>query len=113
MYPQTDSNRIGMTGLSGGGWQTIMLSSLDTRIAAAAPNAGYIGLVSRADYPADRGDLEQNPSDLLTIADYSHLTAMLAPRPALLIYNESDDCCFSSARAWPSVYKPVIPFYQL
>jgi len=113
MCPQTDPARIGMTGLSGGGWQTIMLSSLDTRIAAAAPNAGYIGLACRAEYPADRGDLEQNPSDLLTIADYSHLTALLAPRPALLIYNDHDDCCFSSPRAWPSVFKPVIPFYEL
>ena len=36
------------------------------------------------------GDVEQNPSDLLTLADYPHLTALLAPRPALLIYNEKD-----------------------
>jgi hypothetical protein len=113
MYPASDSTRIGMTGLSGGGWQTIMLSSLDTRIAAAAPNAGYIGLADRAHYPQDQGDLEQNPADLLSIADYSHLTAMLAPRPALLIYNEHDDCCFSSPRARLSVFEPVIPFYQL
>jgi len=110
MYPETDSTRIGMTGLSGGGWQTIMLSSLDTRISAATPNAGYIGLAARAHYPQDQGDLEQNSADLLSIADYSHLTAMLAPRPALLIYNEHDDCCFSSPRARLSVFEPVIPF---
>ena len=52
------------------------------------------------------------PADLLSIADYSHLTAMLAPRPALLIYNEHDDCCFSSlAHVFPS--NRVDPFYQL
>src|SRR4029077_6338833 len=33
--------------------------------------------------------------------------------PALLIYNDHDDCCFGSPRAWPSVFKPVIPFYEL
>lgn len=113
MHPSADPGRIAMTGLSGGGWQTIILSSLDTRMSATAPNAGYIGLEYRAEFREDIGDLEQNPNDLLTIADYTHLTAMLAPRPTLLIYNENDDCCFKSYRARPSVFEPIIPFFQL
>ncbi|MEK7400586.1 MAG: hypothetical protein AAB116_26885 [Candidatus Poribacteria bacterium] len=113
MHPSTDPKRVAMTGLSGGGWQTIILSSLDTRITATAPNAGYIGLNYRADFIEDCGDLEQNPNDLLTIGDYPHLTAMLAPRPTLLLYNEKDDCCFQTHRARPSVYEPVIPFFKL
>ena len=113
MHPRTDPERIAMTGLSGGGWQTIILSSLDTRISAVTPNAGYIGLDYRTQFREDIGDLEQNPSDLLTIADYSHLTAMLAPRSTLLIYNEEDNCCFKSYRAHPSVYEPVVPFFEL
>jgi len=113
MHPNTDTQKIAMTGLSGGGWQTIILSSLDTRISASAPNAGYIGLDYRADFIEDTGDVEQNPNDLLTIADYSHLTAMLAPRPTLLLYNEKDDCCFQTHRAKPSVYEPIIPFFEL
>ncbi len=112
-YPSTDPQRLAMTGLSGGGWQTILLSALDTRISTIVPNAGYIGLESRVVHRGDIGDLEQNPTDLVSIADYPHLTAMLAPRPALLIYNEKDDCCFVSERARPSVYDPVIPFYRL
>ncbi|MBD3181540.1 hypothetical protein GF312_04555 [Candidatus Poribacteria bacterium] len=112
-HANSDPERIAMTGLSGGGWQTIILSSLDTRISATTPNAGYIGLDYRTQFREDVGDLEQNPSDLLTIADYTHLTAMLAPRHALLIYNEKDDCCFQSYRSEISVYKPIIPFYQL
>lgn len=112
-HPSVDPERIAMTGLSGGGWQTITLSSLDPRIRLSVPNAGYIGLAVRTDFPQDIGDLEQIPVDLLMIADYTHLTAMLAPRPALLIYNVKDDCCFQSDRAWPSVYEPIVPFYAL
>jgi hypothetical protein len=112
-HPSTDPERVAMTGLSGGGWQTIILSSLDTRIRLAVPNAGYIGLTPRTEHPGDIGDLEQNPTDLVSIADYTHLTALLAPRPALLIYNVKDDCCFEAHRARPSVFDPLIPFYRL
>src|SRR2546422_7998332 len=31
---------------------------------------------------------------LLSGVDYTHLTAMMAPRPTLLIYDAEDDCCF-------------------
>ena len=112
-YPTTDPQRVGMTGLSGGGWQTIILSALDTRISVAIPNAGYIDLHNRLAHRSDIGDLEQNPTDLVSIADYTHLTAMLAPRPALLLYNEKDDCCFVAERAKPAVFDPLVPFYQL
>src|SRR5947209_8293685 len=46
-HPHADPGRLAMTGLSGGGWQTIWLSALDRRIAATAPDAGYIGLHAR------------------------------------------------------------------
>ncbi len=106
-----DPDRIAVTGLSGGGWQTIILGALDTRVRLAVPNAGYIGLDSRVRHRADRGDIEQNAADLAATADYPLLTAMLAPRPALLLYNEYDDCCFQTARARPSVFEPVRPLY--
>lgn len=109
---QVDPERIAVTGLSGGGWQTIVLAALDTRVRLAAPNAGYIGLDCRVNHRADRGDIEQNASDLAATADYPTLTALLAPRPALLMYNEFDDCCFQTARARPSVYEPVRPLYD-
>lgn len=110
--PNADPDRVAVTGLSGGGWQTIFFSALDLRVKAAAPNAGYIAMDARARFVGDVGDIEQNPADLVRIADYSHLTAMLAPRPALLIYNRKDDCCFPSERAKTSVYDPVVPLYE-
>ncbi|MCC6798433.1 MAG: acetylxylan esterase [Candidatus Hydrogenedentes bacterium] len=112
-YPAVDTNRVAMTGLSGGGWQTIILSSLDPRIAVSVPNAGYSGIDMRVAYQSDIGDLEQIPPDLLTIADFSHLTALLAPRPTLLIYNAKDECCFKADHMAPSVFDPVKPFFAL
>jgi hypothetical protein len=112
-HKNTDLERVAVTGLSGGGWQTIVLSALDTRVRLSAPNAGYIGLGPRIEYRGDTGDLEQNACDLVSVADYVQLTALLAPRPALLIYNAKDDCCFPAERALASVYKPVVPVYEM
>jgi len=112
-HKATDPERVAVTGLSGGGWQTILISALDTRVKLSAPNAGYCGLEPRIEYPGDTGDLEQNANDLVSVADYVHLTALLAPRPALLIYNAKDDCCFPAERALASVYKPIVPVYRM
>lgn len=112
-HENADPERVAVTGLSGGGWQTIFISALDTRVRLAAPNAGYIGIAKRLQVPGDMGDIEQCPSDFHRVADYVHLTGMLAPRPSLLIYNVRDDCCFQSDRARLSVYEPIVPLYKL
>lgn len=110
-HPNVDRSRIAMTGLSGGGWQTIVLSALDERVALAVPVAGYASVVSRIERPADIGDIEQNATDLLTLADYPVLTALRAPRPTLLIYNAEDDCCFRAPLVKPYIFDAIRPFF--
>lgn len=110
---RVDHTRVGVTGLSGGGWQTIVLAALDTRITLAVPVAGYTAVRSRIGCDPDMGDLEQNPPDMVSVLDYQEMTAMLAPRPALLINNEFDDCCFRSATAKPVIYDPIVPVYEM
>ncbi len=112
-HERADGNRIGMTGLSGGGWQTAMFSALDERVSVIVPVAGHGAMGVRIENGSDIGDLEQVPSDMLTVADYTHLTALFAPRPALLIYNARDNCCFQAARTLPAIYDPVVPVYAL
>lgn len=112
-HPHVDRARIGMTGLSGGGWQTIVLSALDERIRVSIPVAGYMALTSRIQPLAEVGDIEQNGTDFLARADYSHMTAMRAPLPTLLIYNNEDNCCFRAPTVKPTLYDPVSAFYRL
>ena len=111
-HPQADATRVAMTGLSGGGWQTIILSGLDPRITLSVPVAGYTSIRARIELNNSLGDLEQIPPDLVTILDYQDLTAMLVPRPALLILNDQDDCCFKTADTRPVIYDAVLPTYQ-
>lgn len=108
-----DPARVAVTGLSGGGWQTIVLSALDPRVTLANPVAGYSSFRTRAVHLTDLGDSEQTPTDLGAIADYCHLTAMRAPRPTLLTKNSKDDCCFASAHALPPLLEAAQPIFKL
>jgi hypothetical protein len=108
-----DPERVAVTGLSGGGWQTIFISSLDTRVTLANPVAGYSALRSHLEHFKDLGDSEQAPCDLATLADYTHLTALMAPRALLLTYNDKDDCCFESGYALPPLVEAATPVFKL
>jgi hypothetical protein len=111
-HPHADLERTAATGLSGGDWQTIMLSSLDTRVKLTVPVAGHSAIVQRLEHPGSIGDLEQIPNDLAHVAGYVHLTAMMAPRPMLMIYNVKDNCCFVADTVKPNTFDPVVPFYK-
>ena len=112
-HPHADVERVAMAGLSGGGWQTILFSSLDRRVTLANPVAGYSSFKTRVQYFSDLGDSEQTPTDLAMLADYTHLTAMRAPRPTLLTYNAKDECCFAAAHALPPLLDAATPIFEL
>ena len=108
-----DPARIAATGLSGGGWQTIFLGAMDPRVKLVAPVAGYASFRTRAAFAPDLGDSEQSPTDLATITDYAPMTALLAPRAALLTFNARDDCCFVADHALPPLLDAARPIYRL
>ena len=114
-HPNTDRSRLGMTGLSGGGWQTIILSSLDERVRVAVPVAGFSSIVPRVEAKdhGDIGDVEQSATDLFDGRDYTWLPALMAPRPTMLIYNAEDDCCFRAAMVKPGVFDAIRPIFGL
>jgi dienelactone hydrolase len=111
-HPATDPERVAMTGLSGGGWQTVLLSALDERVRVMVPVAGHMPAWARRD-PGDVGDAEQLPADLCTVADYDTLSALLAPRPTLFIFNRYDDCCFQPHKSVAGTYRPARAAFTL
>ena len=112
-HPQADPKRVAVSGLSGGGWQTIFISALDTRVTLTNPVAGYSSIRTRARYAQDLGDSEQTPVDLATTADYAQLTALMAPRATLLTFNGKDNCCFKAEHALPPLVEAARPIFAL
>ena len=114
-HGSVDPRRLGVTGLSGGGWQTVLLSALDERVAVSVPVAGFSSTATKVEARrfGDLGDLEQNGPDLLDGHDYPHLVALRAPRPTLLVYNAEDDCCFRGPLVGALVYEAVKPMFRL
>jgi len=113
-HPNADPGRLAVTGLSGGGWQTIFVSALDPRVKLAMPVAGYSSFVTRTQFPEmDLGDSEQTPVDLGQFADYTHLTAMLAPRPLQIANNARDNCCFRADYAQAPLLVAARPIFAL
>ncbi|MGH9326396.1 MAG: alpha/beta hydrolase family protein [Terriglobia bacterium] len=111
--PAVDPNRLGITGVSGGGWQTSVLAALDPRVKVMVEVAGIGSLQTNITHPLAADDIEQDATDLCDGEDYSYLVAMRAPRPTLLIHNANDNCCFRSMIVKPYIYTHIKPFFQL
>src|SRR5215471_18091764 len=111
--PNADPARIGVTGLSGGGWQTTIISALDERVKVMVEVAGIGSLQSNLTRPTDSSHVEEDATDLMMGFDYPFLVAMRAPRPTLLIHNQQDDCCFLAALVKPYIYEQALPFFGL
>jgi len=111
--PQVDPARLGVTGISGGGWQTTILSALDERVAVSVEVAGIGSLESNLTHPVDTDEIEENATDLVDGEDYPDFVAMRAPRPTMIIHNAEDTCCFRAALVKPYIYDQIQPFFRL
>ncbi|HZH73361.1 MAG TPA: acetylxylan esterase [Mariniphaga sp.] len=95
---EVDPDRIGMTGVSGGGTQTAFIAAYDDRVRAAAPES-YITGFHRLFESIGPQDAEQNLyKGLLKGIDHVDLLAMRAPKPTMIISTTQDFFSIQGAR---------------
>ena len=92
---EVDRERIGMTGASGGGYNTWITSSLDDRIQVAVPVVGTSEFYAQIHYgrPGDWYHANEHchfVPGLITFANNHELLAMASPRPILIINSTTD-----------------------
>lgn len=87
--------RFHMTGLSGGGWVTVVYAAIDERIQISIPVAASVPLYMRAGMST--GDVEQYDAAFYRIAGYPELYVLGSFGPGrrrVQILNRYDPCCF-------------------
>lgn len=107
--PEVDPERLGCTGISGGGTETSYLMALDARVLAAAPGC-YITSFKRLLETIGPQDAEQCISGQIAFGmDHADYIMMRAPQPTLVMTTTED--YFDITGAWDS-YRMAKRLYQ-
>jgi hypothetical protein len=89
--PKVDTNRIGVTGRSGGGAYSWFLAAVDDRVKVVAPVAGIGDLNSYC----EKGTVDDHCDCMFFVNtyrwDYPLLAALCAPKPLLLTDTDADE----------------------
>ena len=88
--PEIDPKRIGVTGHSGGGAQSLFLAAAEERIAAAAPSGGVTCIKRSIGDRAYRGHCDCMYALGIPPRDNIDVAALIAPRPLLFCYGSRD-----------------------
>lgn len=108
--PNVDAKRIGATGGSGGGNQTMWLTAIDERVKAAVP---VVSAGTFESYVMESNCVCELLPDGLTFSEESDLLALIAPRAILLVNHQLDaNPGFSPVQMLRS-YNNARPVYEM
>lgn len=116
--PDVDASRIGVTGNSGGGTQTYMLTAAaPEKIAAIAPCSFNTDMTDIIEKGCDLDNEQLWPNVLGAGVDYADILSVLAPKPVLLLCNKYDffgwegaERTFEKVKAfWSQIGAEVLP----
>ena len=108
--PETDSTRVGVTGCSGGGTQTLHVAALDPRITMMAPDCYITSWLSNLENELPT-DAEQNPPRALEYGlDEVDLLLAYGPRPTLILAEEN---CFFDLRGAQQAFAELSKIHHL
>ncbi|HET7117295.1 MAG TPA: CocE/NonD family hydrolase [Hanamia sp.] len=102
--PDVDAGRVGITGASGGGTQTFLLTAVDNRFQATAP----VNMVSDN---MQGGDLCEGAPGLRINTFNVEISAMVAPKPLLLI-SDTYDWTYNTRNTIVPMVKSIYHLYH-
>ena len=91
-----DAQRIAVTGASGGGTQTFLLTAVDERVRVSAP-------VNMISHFMQGGGICENAPNLRIDTDNVEIGAMMAPRPMLMVSATGDWTCDTPRIEYPAI----------
>ena len=107
--PEVDKDRLGVTGISGGGSQSWYLPAADPRIKAAAAVAGAGSLAGQI----SQRTIDEHCDCMMPIntyfIDFTDIGALIAPRPFMIAQPSRD--AYYSIEAVHTLYDKIKPIY--
>lgn len=88
--PDVDPERIGVTGVSGGGAATFWIAAADERVKVAVPVSGFSDLTSQVSHRVANGHCDCMFNFNTYQWPYVYLAGMIAPRPMLFVNSDAD-----------------------
>jgi dienelactone hydrolase len=88
--PDVDAERIGVTGISGGGAATIWIAAADERVKCAVPVSGMSDLECYVSHKVINGHCDCMLLYNTYGWEWTTITALIAPRPLLFVNSDAD-----------------------
>lgn len=109
--PEVDKNKLGVTGISGGGTQSWYIAAADPRIKAVAPVCGTSTINSHIHQRTIDGHCDCMMPINTYRRDFHDIGALIAPRPLLIASANRDG--LNSIEAVREVYHSIKDIYEL